>query len=109
RNVLRESARIARGHIQDLRELKVDDFDALVFPGGFGAALHLCTFAREGAKAKVLPEVERVITQFHKASKPIGGICIAPALIARVLGSEGITVTIGNDQATASEITKTGA
>lgn len=109
RNVLTEAGRIARGKIRNVSELSAEDFDGLAFPGGFGAALHLCTFASAGAKAKVNPEVARVIKEFHSLSKPIAGICIAPALIACVLGSEGITVTIGNDNGTGTEIAKTGA
>lgn len=110
RNVLAESARIARGHVKDLRELDPDKFDALVFPGGFGAALHLCSWAKTGAKCEVQPDVERAIKSFYAAEKPIGAICIAPALLARVLGGEKITMTIGkNDRVTTAEIAKTGA
>ena len=109
RNVLREAARIARGKIADLRELNARDFDGLVFPGGYGAALHLCTFAKQGAGCSILPEAERVIKEFYSVEKPICAICIAPALIARVLGEKGVTVTIGNDRGTAAEIVKTGA
>ncbi|HMN69733.1 MAG TPA: isoprenoid biosynthesis glyoxalase ElbB [Bdellovibrionales bacterium] len=109
RVILKEAARIARGRIQDLDELRAEDFDGLAFPGGFGAALHLCTFAKQGAACTVHPEAERVIREFHKAQKPIAAICIAPALVARVLGPEKVTLTIGNDKATATEIAKTGA
>jgi enhancing lycopene biosynthesis protein 2 len=109
RNALAEAARIARGNIQDLRELNEKNFDALVFPGGFGAAKNLSNWASAGANGRVNPEVMRVITEFHKAAKPIGAICIAPTLIAKALGSEGVTVTIGDDQATANELEKTGA
>jgi enhancing lycopene biosynthesis protein 2 len=109
RSILTEAARIARGQAQDLKNLNPENFDAVVFPGGFGAALHLCSFAKDGAKCKVLPEAQKVIEAFHRAEKPIGAFCIAPALIARVLGSHGVTVTIGNDTETATEITKTGA
>lgn len=109
RNVLSESARIARGDIEDIKKLRANDFDALAFPGGFGAALRLCSWVKEGAKCSVVPEVETVIKEFYKDGKPIAAVCIAPALIARVLGTEGITVTIGNDKDTASEIEKTGA
>jgi enhancing lycopene biosynthesis protein 2 len=109
RNVLTEAARIARGSIQDVKELSAKDFDAIVFPGGFGAALNLCDFAKNGSRCHVHPEVDRVIKEFHSAEKPIGAFCIAPALIARVLGNEGISVTIGNDANTAKEIEKTGA
>ncbi|MGE0525630.1 MAG: isoprenoid biosynthesis glyoxalase ElbB [Bdellovibrionales bacterium] len=109
RNILRESARIARGHIRDVKELRADDFDALAFPGGYGAAVHLCTFAKQGAECTVRPEVERTILSFYQAQKPIAAICIAPALISKVLGKRGITVTIGNDPGAAAEIEKTGA
>ena len=109
RNVLKEAARISRGKIRDLKELKSTDFDAVAFPGGFGAALHLCTWAQEGAKCKVNPEAERVVKEFYAEEKPIAAICIAPALIARVLGPKGVTLTIGNDKDTAAEISKTGA
>jgi enhancing lycopene biosynthesis protein 2 len=109
RSILSEAARIARGKIHDLSELNSSEFDGLVFPGGFGAALHLCTFATEGAKCKVLPKIEKIILNFHNDNKPIGAICIAPALIARVLGKFNVTLTIGNDSETAKEIEKTGA
>jgi enhancing lycopene biosynthesis protein 2 len=109
RNVLVEAARIARGHIHDLRDLKESKFDAVIFPGGFGAAKYLTTWASDGAKAKVHPEAARVVKEFHRAAKPIGAICIAPTLIAKVLGSEGVNLTIGSDEATAREIEKTGA
>ncbi len=109
RNVMKEAARIARGKIQDLKDLKASRYDALALPGGFGAALHLCNWAKVGAKCEVHPEVERVVKEFYQAEKPIAAICIAPALIARVLGNKGLTLTIGNDAETAAEITKTGA
>jgi enhancing lycopene biosynthesis protein 2 len=109
RNTLVESARIARGHVQTLSELKARDFDGVFFPGGFGAALNLCNFAEKGAKCQVHPEAERVIREFRQADKPIGAACIAPALIAKVLGSDNISVTIGKDAATAQQIRLTGA
>jgi enhancing lycopene biosynthesis protein 2 len=107
RNVLTESARIARGEIKSLAELKAENFDGIALPGGFGAALNLCTWAIKGAKCEVLPEMERVLYEFYKAQKPIAAICIAPALVARVLGREGVTLTIGRDEG--GEIAKTGA
>jgi enhancing lycopene biosynthesis protein 2 len=109
RNILQEAARIARGNIQDISELREKDFDAVIFPGGFGAAKNLSSWAQSGANAQVIPDVTRVITEFHKASKPIGAICIAPTLVAKVLGSENVNLTIGDDLATAKEIEKTGA
>lgn len=109
RNALEEAARIARGKIKSTHELKEEDFDALIFPGGYGAAKNLCDWGAKGSGCSVRPEIESAILAFHKASKPIGAICIAPALIARVLGPQGVTVTIGTDSATAEEIEKTGA
>ena len=109
RNALTESARISRGQSKDLTELKADDFDAVVFPGGFGAALYLCTWAKDGARCQVHSDAERIIKDFYSQSKPIGAICIAPVLIARVLGDKNISVTIGNDKETSQEIAKTGA
>lgn len=109
RNVLAEAARISRGRIKSVTELRETDFDAIVFPGGYGAAKNLSNWAEAGAKAKVHPEVERVIREFHKADKPIGVICIAPTLVAKVLGEHGVSLTIGNDVDTVSEIAKTGA
>jgi len=109
RNALEESGRIARQHVSPLSALREKDFDAIVFPGGFGAAKNLSDWASTGARANVLPEIRRAITEFHKSSKPIGAICIAPTLVARVLGSEHPEVTIGNDTETAAEIEKTGA
>lgn len=109
RNILIEASRIARGEIHDLSQLKAEDFDGIAFPGGYGAALHLCNFAEKGANCDVLPDAARVIKEFHSQSKPICAICIAPALVAKVLGEHNVTVTIGNDEATAKEIEKTGA
>ncbi len=109
RNALTEAARICRGQIQPLNKLNANDFDGLVLPGGFGAALNLSTWGREGHKCSVLPDMEKALIDFHKQSKPIGAICISPTLIARVLGKKSPCITIGEDSATASEIEKTGA
>jgi enhancing lycopene biosynthesis protein 2 len=106
RNVLVESARIARGKIKPLDQFKVSEFDALIFPGGFGAAKNLSTVAFDGPDAKVDPEVERAVKAMHAAGKPIGALCIAPAVIARILGN--VEVTIGNDPGTAGAIVKMG-
>lgn len=107
RNVLVESARIARGAIKPLSEYKAADFDALIFPGGFGAAKNLCGFAFNGPDCAVNKDVEKAVKETHAAGKPIGALCIAPALIARVLGK--VEVTIGNDEGTAAAIEKLGA
>jgi len=110
RNVLVESARIARGNIKNIKDVTAAELDAVIFPGGFGAAKNLCDFAVNGADATIQPDVARLIREMAQARKPIGAICIAPALIAATLGTEyAPTVTIGNDAGTAAAITKTGS
>ena len=111
RNVLVESARIARGKINDLAELTANDMDGLIFPGGFGAALNLCDFALKGAECDIHPEVNRIIHEMMKANKPLGFICIAPVLFARATKNAGkaTKITIGNDQDTADQIEKLGS
>lgn len=109
RNMLIEAARIARGNIKNIKELKVTSADAVIFPGGFGAALNLCDFAKKGADCVVNPEVERVIKEFYAAKKPLGFICIAPAIAAKVLGPHQVKLTIGTDVSTASALQKMGA
>lgn len=109
RQVLTEAARICRGHIENITHLSTKDFDGLALPGGFGAAKNLSNWAQRGSQCEVHPEVARVLREFHEQSKPIAAACIAPTLLAKVLGSEHVTLTIGNDKATATEIEKTGA
>lgn len=106
RNVLVESARIARGKIADLSTYQANAFDALVFPGGFGAAKNLSTFAFEGPDCQVNPDVQEAVKQTVQAGKPIGALCIAPAVIARIL--KDVKVTIGNDSGTAGAIERMG-
>ena len=108
RNVLVESARIARGNIKDIREADVNDFDALIVPGGFGAAKNLSNFAVEGAGCSVQPEVLALAEAFAEAGKPVGLMCISPALAAKIYGP-GVTCTIGNDADTAAAMNKMGA
>ena len=108
RNVLVESARIARGQIKDIREAKVEDFDALIVPGGFGAAKNLSTFATEGAACTVQADVLALAEAFAEAGKPIGLMCISPAIAAKIYGP-GVTCTIGKDADTAAAVTKMGA
>ncbi|MDX9904229.1 MAG: isoprenoid biosynthesis glyoxalase ElbB [Bacteroidales bacterium] len=107
RNVLTEAARIARGKIKALTEYRAADFDALIFPGGFGVAKNLCTYAFDGPECHVDRVVEETILTTHRARKPIGALCISPVLIARVLGD--VTVTIGSDATTAAHIVELGA
>lgn len=97
RNVLQESARIARGNITDLKELKSTDYDAVIFPGGFGAAKNLSDFGVKAPDYTVYPEVEAVIKDFHSAGKVQGFMCIAPTLPAKVLGN-GVELTVGSDK-----------
>jgi enhancing lycopene biosynthesis protein 2 len=113
RNQMVEAARIARGDITPLARLNPDEFDAVVFPGGFGAAKNLCTFAKDGENCTVIPDVQRVVKGFHDAGKPVAMCCIAPVIAARVLGKArggpGCTVTIGDDPGTAGAISRMGA
>ncbi|MCL6414353.1 isoprenoid biosynthesis glyoxalase ElbB [Aestuariirhabdus sp. Z084] len=108
RNVLIEAARLARGDIKALRDLDADLFDALIVPGGFGAAKNLSDFAVKGSELNVLPELQRVVTDFHESSKPVGLVCIAPAMAGKLF-AKGVTCTIGDDADTASAIEATGA
>jgi enhancing lycopene biosynthesis protein 2 len=109
RNVLAEAARITRGAIVDVKTVKADDLDALIIPGGYGAAKNLCTFATEGVKLQVNPDVERLIREMAVAGKPLGFVCIAPVIAAKVLGARKVKLTIGNDPATAAALNALGA
>jgi len=107
RNVLVEAARIARGNIKALSEYSPADYDAIIFPGGFGVAKNLCNFAFDGPDCSVNLEVEKAIRSTVVAEKPVGALCISPALIARVLVD--VEVTIGQDKGTADGIEAMGA
>ena len=107
RNVRVEAARIARGNVQDLATLEAAAFDALVVPGGFGAAKNLCNFAVAGAEMEVQDDFLRIARSFHQAGKPIGLICIAPVMATAICG-EGVRCTIGNDADTAAAIEAMG-
>jgi enhancing lycopene biosynthesis protein 2 len=106
RNVLTESARIARGNIKPLTELDMKSYDALVFPGGFGVAKNLCSFAYEGTNFSINPQVESVIKSAYQNGKPIGALCIAPVMIPKILGD--VEVTIGSDTGTAAAVETLG-
>ncbi|MBH3464915.1 isoprenoid biosynthesis glyoxalase ElbB [Pseudomonas carnis] len=108
RNVLVESARIARGTVKDIGQANAADFDALIVPGGFGAAKNLSNFAVEGAGCSINPQVLALAEAFAEAGKPVGLICISPALAAKIYGP-GVTCTIGNDADTAAALDKMGA
>ena len=107
RNVLVEAARIARGNIRDIREANAGEFDALIVPGGFGAAKNLSNFAVAGADMTVQGDFLTLARDFHQRGKPIGLVCIAPVMAAAICG-EGARCTIGNDEATAAAITSMG-
>ncbi len=108
RNVMIEAARIARGAVKDLKELDPASYDALIFPGGFGVAKNLCTFAFDGPDCKINTEVEKVIKAMNEKGKPIGALCIAPVLLAKVFGSN-VELTIGQDKGTAEAVEAMGA
>jgi enhancing lycopene biosynthesis protein 2 len=107
RNVLIESARIARGQINNLKDFNADDFDAILFPGGFGAAKNLSTFAFDGPNCKINGEVENAIRAMKDQEKPIGALCISPVVVAKILGD--VQLTIGQDKDTADAVEQMGA
>ena len=107
RNVLVESARIARGDIKDLKEYDPKDFDALILPGGFGAAKNLCDFAFKGSECSVNPDVEKAIRNTASIGRPIGALCIAPVILSKILGD--VELTIGQDAGTAEAVEKMGS
>lgn len=106
RNCMIEAARIARGNVKELNELKAKDYDALIFPGGAGSARNIFTYLVDGENFKVDERITQIIKEFHAAGKPIGAMCISPLMIARVI--EGATVTMGQDPKTSAVIEKMG-
>lgn len=108
RNVLIESARIARGNIKDLKEFHTDDFDGIIFPGGLGAVTNWCDFAAEGTDCAVNPDIYSVIRQCYDNKLVIGAMCIAPVLLAIVLADKKIRFTLGAGGATAQKLEKLG-
>lgn len=108
RNVLVESARVARGQIFNIQGAKAADFDALILPGGFGAALNNCTFALAGPDGEVNKDVAALVKDFYKSGKPIGAMCIAPTLLALTLKGEKVKLTIGSDEGVAGGIEALG-
>ena len=108
RNMRIEAARIARGNVRPLNELKMSDWDAVIIPGGFGVAKNLCTFAFEGSKGSTLPDLSRILKEALATKKPIGAICIAPAAVAIALKDHKLELTLGSAGEVASEIEKLG-
>jgi enhancing lycopene biosynthesis protein 2 len=109
RNVLVEAARIARGSIRDVAEVAADELDALILPGGFGAAKNLCDFAVSGPDCTVHADVAALVQDVHAQGKPVAAVCIAPALVAKALGAESPELTIGTDADTAGALEAMGA
>ena len=111
RNVLVESSRIARGNIKDMAEVTGNDIDALIIPGGFGVVKNLCDYAMAGSECSINPDVFRLVSEVHLLQKPIGAICIAPAMTAKILGEqdESAEMTIGSDESTANDIKTMGS
>ena len=107
RNVLIESARIARGKIKALSEFSGKEFDAIIFPGGFGAAKNLSTFAFDGSNCKINSDVEAAIKEMVSLGKPLGALCISPVILAKILGD--VELTIGDDAGTIQAIEEMGA
>ena len=111
RNVLVEASRIARGNIKDMAEISGNDIDALIIPGGFGVAKNLCDYAMAGPECSINPDVYRLISELQLLNKPIGAICIAPAMMAKIFGEQGASanMTIGFDEATSKDIESMGS
>ena len=107
RNCLVESARIARGDIFPLNEFDAAKFDALIFPGGYGAATNLCTFAVDGAGCRVNKDVEAAVKAMTAQAKPIGALCIAPVILGKLLSA--VKLTVGDDQDVNAALAKMGA
>lgn len=108
RNVLLESARIARGNVRPLAEASVNDLDALIVPGGFGAAKNLSNFASQGSECSVDSHVKKLALEMHAAGKPLGFMCIAPAMLPKIFDFP-LRLTIGTDIDTAEVLEEMGA
>ncbi len=112
RNILEEASRIARaGQCQDLAQARAADFDCLFIPGGYGVAKNHCGFAFKGKDAEVRPDVAAFLKAFFEAGKPVGAVCIAPALVALVLAGSGrhAAMTLGDDAGCAAALDALGA
>jgi enhancing lycopene biosynthesis protein 2 len=111
RNVLVESSRIARGNIKDMAEVTGNDLDALIIPGGFGVTKNLSDYAMAGPECSVNPDVYRLVSELYLLKKPIGAICIAPVIMAKIFGEqdESAEMTIGSDKLTSNDINTMGS
>lgn len=101
-----ESARIARGNLLPLEEYRPADYDALALPGGMGAARNLSTFAFDGPRMEVMDSVQDAILETYRAHKPVVAMCIAPMVLAKVLGRYEVELTLGPDDNQASQVAK---
>ena len=108
RNVLEESARIVHGKIKDISQVKPSELDGIIFPGGLGVTKNLCNYVVEGINCKVNQEVEQIIRKMHQENKPLGFICLAPLIAAKVLGEYRPQLTIGNKEVLSENIEKMG-
>jgi len=110
RNVLVEAARIARGDVKDIKEVKLSDLDAIMIPGGFGVAKNLCNFAFKGENCDIEPSISDFLVQVAKESKPLGAVCISPVLVSKIYETIGkkTELTIGKDAETADKVEKMG-
>ena len=109
RNILEEGGRIARGNIKPISELNIADYDAIIFPGGMGTVYNWCDYAEKGVNCTVLPEIAQAMETAYLSGKWVGAMCIAPVIVAKVLGKYGVHITIGNDPQTASNVIQMGA
>ncbi len=107
RHVMEESSRLSRGEISDVATLDANDFDALIVPGGFGAAKNLSNFALDSAMFEINPHVLKACKSFKKATKPTGFMCISPVMLPAIYG-KGVKCTIGNDTKVADFIESQG-
>jgi len=108
RNVLVESARIARGNIQNIRKIKASEIDGLILPGGFGAVCNLSDFSTSGKDARVNPDVKKLINEMISLKKPVGALCIAPATLVAAISTVKPSITIGNDITVAKTLEEMG-
>lgn len=108
RNMLTEAARIARGDIKSLSDLKVENHSSIIIPGGFGAAKNLCDFAIKGSSGSVRKDLSALLNEFYDQKKPIGAICIAPAVVALAFKNKNFKLTLGQSCEASQEIEKLG-
>lgn len=107
RNMMVEAARIARGAVRPLEELRAEEFDVLTIPGGFGTAKNLFTFAQDGVEnMTVSADIKAVIENFHRLGKPIGAMCIAPVMLSKIFSGKGLKITLGPETDLTKQLTK---